>query len=84
MACGFQVIHHRGQGLVDLMCHRRGHLAHDAEARGVQQLGLEVLDASLRLLLLAQIPHEAGKVAGFGDAKLANLKLHREGVAVLA
>jgi hypothetical protein len=46
LTASLQIIHHCGQWLIELVRHRRGHLAHDAEPRRVQQLGLKILDAA--------------------------------------
>jgi len=39
-----------------------GHLAHGAEARDVDQLGLQLLQAGLGLLVFGEIAHEAGEI----------------------
>jgi len=80
----FEIIHHRGQRLVQLVRHGRGHLAHYAEARGVQQLGLEILDTALRRLLLGQVADKAGEKTLSGETELADLQLHRKGLTALA
>ena len=49
-ARAFHVVADRRERLVDLMRQRRGHLPHRAEARHVQQFGLQFLQARLRLL----------------------------------
>ena len=50
VASGFEIIHYCGQRLVQLMRHRRGHLSHHAEPRGVQQFGVQFLQAVLGFL----------------------------------
>ena len=84
LPAGLQIIRHRGQRLVELVRHRRGHLPHDAEPRGVQQLGLKILNAAFGLLPLGQIADKSGKIAAAREGKLADLQLHRKGLAVLA
>ena len=81
LATGFQIIRHRGQWLVKLVRHCRGHLPHDGEPRGVQQLGLKILNAALGLLALGQIADEAGKITAAREGELANLQLHRKGLS---
>ena len=84
LPAGLQIIRHRGQRLVKLVGHRRGHLPHHAEPRGVQQLGLEILDAALCLLPFGQIANKAGEISVARESKLADLQLHRKGLAALA
>ena len=78
------VVGDRRQRLVQLMRQRRGHLAHGAEARDVDQLGLQLLQPRLGLLPLAEVADEAGEEAPRRRVHLADGELDREGRAVLA
>src|SRR5215831_9694476 len=66
------------------MRHCRGHLTHDAEPRGMQKLGLKVLNAAFCLLPLGEIPPNTGEIAVAGKGELPDLQFHRKGLAVLA
>src|SRR5690606_3220917 len=78
------IVHDGGERLIQLVGKAGGHLAHDAEARHLQQLGLQLGQAPLRLLALGQIAHEAGEQPVLANPGLAHRELHREPRAVLA
>lgn len=50
----------------------------------MQQLRLKVLNAPLCLVLLGQVADETGKESGAPRLELADLQLHREGLAAFA
>ena len=56
-----------GQRLVEFMRQRRGHLAHRAEARDMDELGLQLLQPRLGLLPLGKVADKAGEEAPSPD-----------------
>lgn len=62
----------------------RGHLAHRAQARDVNQLRLQLLHTPFGASPRAHIPHEAGNEAPPLRPDLARRELHRKDLAVLA
>ena len=73
-----------GERLVEFVRQRRGHLSHRAQARDVNELGLQFLKPRLGLLMLGQIADKAGEVGRAAGLHFADRKMHRESRAVLA
>ena len=68
--------------LVQLVGQGGGHRAHRAQARDVDELGLQFLEARLGPLPLGQVVDEAGEEDLLARAHLADGELHRKGRAV--
>ena len=83
-ARALHVIADRGQRLIEFVGKRRRHLAHRAQARNMDQFGLQFLQPRLGLLMFGQIADEAGEVARSAGLHFADRKLHRECRSVLA
>jgi hypothetical protein len=84
MARTFHVIADRSEWLVEFMRKRRGHLAHRAQTRNMNELGLQFLKPCLGLLMFGQVADEAGEVGRSAGLHFADRKMHRESGSVLA
>ena len=60
-ARALHVVADRGERLIELVRKRRRHLSHRAQARDVDQFGLQLLQPCLGLLMLGEVADEAGK-----------------------
>ena len=78
------VVADRRQRLVELVGERGGHLAHRAQARDVDELGLQFLQPRLGLLMLGEVADEAGEIGLAAGLHLADRQMHRERRAVAA
>ena len=63
-ARALHVIADRGKRLIELVCERRRHFAHRAQARDVNKFGLQFQKACLSLLVFGQVADEAGEIGG--------------------
>ena len=78
------VVADRGERLIELVRKRRRHLSHRAQARDVDQLGLQLLQPCLGLLMFGEIADEAGEVGRSTGLHFADRKMHRKSGSVLA
>ena len=78
------VVADRGERLIELVRKRRRHLSHRAQARDVDELGLQFLKPRLGLLVFGQIADEAGEVGRSAGLHFADRKMHRKSGSVLA
>ena len=78
------VVADRGERLIELVRKRRRHLSHRAQARDVDQLGLQLLQPCLGLLMFGEIADEAGEVGRAAGLHFADRKMHRKSGSVLA
>src|SRR6266568_5471069 len=83
-AAGLDIIGDRGERLIELVGERRAHLPKLGHARYVDELGLELLEATLRFLPLGEIADESGEDAFSFDARFADCELDRKIRSVLA
>ena len=83
-ARGLGVVDDRRERLIELVRERRGHLAHRAQARDVNQLRLQLLETLLALPARAHVLQEPGKKLPPGRLDLADRELERKDRPVLA
>ncbi|MFK4488202.1 hypothetical protein ABIA45_003280 [Bradyrhizobium sp. USDA 336] len=71
-------------GVVELVGERGSHLAHRGQPRHVHELGLQLLEPRLGLLVLGEVAHEAGEIGLARALRLPDGQVHRERRAVAA
>ena len=84
LAGGFHVIGDRGQRLIQFVRQGRGHGAHRAHARNVNQLGLQFLEPQFRPLLIGEVADESGEDTMAIGIHLADRQFHRKRASVAA
>ena len=72
------------QRLVQFMRQGRRHFPHGAEARNMDEGGLQIVQPLLGLLPFGEVAHETGEEVALAGARLADRQLHRESRTVAA
>ena len=70
--------------LIEFVGERRCHLAHRAQTRHVNQLGLQFLQSCLSLLMLRKIANKSREIGLSTRLHFADGQMHRERGAILA
>src|SRR5215469_9618251 len=81
-ARSLHVIGNRSQRLIELVGQSRGHFAHRSEARHVNKLGLQFLQARFGLLTFGKIPDETGEKTLLADVHFADSQFYWKSRAV--